>query len=1023
MMWAVILTALQVEYLAVRKHLTDLREDVHKGTVYQVGHFSANGKMWNVAIAQVGRHSESASAEAERSINHFNPKAAIFIGVAGGIKDVAIGDVVAATKVYGYEAGKAKDEFLPTPEVYRSSHAMEQRAKAVARETEWLKRINGATCNTTPKAFVEPIAAGAKVIKSTKSNIFEFLKSNYSDAIAVEMEGLGFFAATHVNPNVNALIIRGISDLIDGKDNADAGGSQEIASQNASAFAFEILATLNFGEEDSLQASLLDDRPKNGQIQKKSSTSIVNFPSPGELPEPGLFPIGSIPPFPRNQVFTGRETELETMASILFYSSNVANGAVIIGWRGVGKSQLAAEFSYRYGRSLKGVHWIKAEQDLASEIAGCGSKMSLPDWPDKLLDQMEMTSKAWRENGLHLVVMDNVESPQTVQDWMPKFLPAKILITSFRNDWPVDLGLDVIYLDVLPTAMSKELLRKLAPRLGTANDEELEVLASRLGNFPLALDVAGRYLKRRSELSLGEYLSELEKVDCALEHTSLKNWGDYSPTKHINPAATVILSWKQLGNDEIDILAKRLFCMCGYCAPNTTIPRQILTEALNAELSDQEEDKALLRLDSLGLAALTDTGPRLHTLLAEFARLQDQKSEESILASLANGIIAISNNALESGLLEKMNILREHLTAIAQASEKANLQTTGALWNNLGSYQQDLADYQGARRFFDLALKSDLNAYGQDHPKVAIDVNNLGALLQALGELEEARKCFERALTINEKVYGPDNPRTATDVNNLGTVLKDLGDFNEARKCIERALNINIKTYGPDHPKVSIAVNNLGTVLQAMGELKDARKCFERALEIDEKSYGPDHINVALRLNNLGAILQALSEFQEARMCYEKAIKIDKKAYGLGHPVVAADFNNLGTVLMNLGDFNEAKKCFEIAMEIDEKTFASGHPIVAAIANNLGSVLLEQGDIQGAKKYMQKALEINNKIYGPNHLDVAKAAYNMGVVLISLRDQLGAKRHFKSALDIYEKSLGPDHPITKEIRGNLRLIR
>src|SRR6266511_1760453 len=196
---AIILTALRVEYLAVRKHLINIEEAVHpQGDVYETGIFEGENRQWKVGIVEIGAGNPGAAQATERAIEYFKPEVAFFVGVAGGIKDVSLGDVVAATKAYGYESGKEKTKFLPRPDVGQSTHRMVQRARAEGRKENWFKRL-GYQVSTTPTVHVGPIAAGEKVIASTQSKVFEFLRSNYGDALAVEMEGRGFLQATHAH--------------------------------------------------------------------------------------------------------------------------------------------------------------------------------------------------------------------------------------------------------------------------------------------------------------------------------------------------------------------------------------------------------------------------------------------------------------------------------------------------------------------------------------------------------------------------------------------------------------------------------------------------------------------------------------------------------------------------------------------------------------------------------------------------------------------------------------------------------
>jgi hypothetical protein len=127
--------------------------------------------------------------------------------------------------------------------------------------------------------------AREKIVASVKSDVFQFLWTNYGDAVAVEMEGFGFLDAARASQRVSALVIRGISDLINNKAKADSEGYQEIASRHASAFAFELLAKLKIQSSYQTASSAI---PAEAQVVQPSSS---NLPAPGPAtkasPQPG----------------------------------------------------------------------------------------------------------------------------------------------------------------------------------------------------------------------------------------------------------------------------------------------------------------------------------------------------------------------------------------------------------------------------------------------------------------------------------------------------------------------------------------------------------------------------------------------------------------------------------------------------------------------------------------------------------------------------------------------------------------
>ena len=287
----VLLTAIEVEYMAVRNHLAGVHEETYLGTVYERGSFATEKWLWEVGIGQIGAGNSASAAAVERAITYFHPEIILFVGIAGGVKDVNIGDVVAATKAYGYESGKVVDTgFVARPEVGLSSHRLVERAKAEARKKTWLRRIPDYPhlLMPEPRTFVGPIAAGEKVVASTNSDLFRFLQSHYNDTLAVEMEGRGFFEAAHANERTQALIIRGISDLIDNKSQYDRQGSQEKAADHAAAFAFEVLAQLDIPEDPSISngsaiSKIVFPKSRSSFPQQVPASGTTNGSPPVEI--------------------------------------------------------------------------------------------------------------------------------------------------------------------------------------------------------------------------------------------------------------------------------------------------------------------------------------------------------------------------------------------------------------------------------------------------------------------------------------------------------------------------------------------------------------------------------------------------------------------------------------------------------------------------------------------------------------------------------------------------------------------
>ena len=135
---AVVVTALPVEARGRRALGRALRRAACVGACTR-GHLDAPAGRWDGMVAIAGRDNEAATEVTGHAVRDFDPAVALVVGVAGGLKDVRHGDVVAADAVSLYQAGKQEaDQFLARPQAQRGDERLIDLARHLSLDDAWL---------------------------------------------------------------------------------------------------------------------------------------------------------------------------------------------------------------------------------------------------------------------------------------------------------------------------------------------------------------------------------------------------------------------------------------------------------------------------------------------------------------------------------------------------------------------------------------------------------------------------------------------------------------------------------------------------------------------------------------------------------------------------------------------------------------------------------------------------------------------------------------------------------------------
>jgi tetratricopeptide (TPR) repeat protein len=739
-------------------------------------------------------------------------------------------------------------------------------------------------------------------------------------------------------------------------------------------------------------------------------------------------------PFGRNPFFTGRGQLLERLHAELSRSQRVAlnQSYALSGLGGIGKTQTAIEYAYRYREEYSAVFWVRAEsrETLIADYVAIARLLSLPGADAQDQSLIVAATKRWLEQHEGwLLILDNADELTLLPDFLPTGGQGRLLLTTraqatgkLAEALPVEKMERFEGIQLLLRRAKLLALGEPLDSVSAAVRTVAQQLVEELDGLPLALEQAAAYIEEIG-CTPAEYLALFHRHRLAL----LKRPSTLSSEYPHTVASTWALSFAQV--EQVSPAAAELLRVCAFLHPDA-IPEAMLTEGareLGPMLEPVATDSFLFNeaIQVLRRYSLIKRDPEmkvlnLHRLVQVVLK---EQMDQAAKRHWAERTVRMVNAAFPEASFEAWTRCERYLPQVQACAElieehRLSFPEAARLLHQAGVYLRERGIYEQAESFLQCALSIFEQVVGPESPETGSVHNDLARLYYYQGKYEQAEPLLKRALSLREQVLGSEHPETASTLNNLAWLYSRQSRYTQAEPLFQRALAIHEQTSGTRHSETATTLNGLGMVYLFQGKYEQAEPLLQRALAIHEQVLEPFDPEVAVSLNNLAMNYFYQARYEQADPLFQQALNIREQVLGPEHPDVAQSLDNLAALYRSQGKYTQAEPLQQRALSIYEQALGPEHPDTFIALYNLAQLYQSLRQYERAESLYQRALPHFERVFGPEHLRVGRGLHSLAQLYTVQGKYEQAEPLYQRALKIGEQTLGPEHPETARIRAD-----
>ncbi|MFI6641302.1 FxSxx-COOH system tetratricopeptide repeat protein [Streptomyces sp. NPDC050504] len=694
---------------------------------------------------------------------------------------------------------------------------------------------------------------------------------------------------------------------------------------------------------------------------------------------------------PRNERFTGRNDTLDRIHDVFTRGTGEGGRCVLRGISGVGKTQIAREYAYRFRNEYDIVWQVNAgfPGTAREQLADLAVRMELPagrETGDRIRAVQE-TLRTGRPHRNWLLIFDGADSVEGIEDLVPDG-PGHVLITTLTRDWAASSRTEEIEIQPFERRESVAFARRRAPRL---TPEEADALAEAVQDLPLLLNQTAAWLAINETMPVEPYIERIRSgrpnqfgISIADDDYRKSVWTSWSLTQNM------------LREKHPD--AAELLKVFGFFSPDA-IPVGLIQSARPGDLPPH---LAALAADPIGWHTSLR---RLHEATAVM-RMDYQASAGSDQNVESVQMHHLYHTFLRDEMLESDREAASKAACRVLVSGSPRTTSDTRLW---ARYAQIIPHLEHAGAF---------DSTDPDVLGLVIDCINY---LRERGEYSAGLQMCEKALARwPQRLPGTDRNLRLLDYL-YSILLRRVGRFREAEAMGRRSV-AQLSEHTADNSDLLRAKNGLGGSLMAIAAYGEAKDLFHQVCETYERLLGPEAPRSLGARHNLNQALTLLGNYDEALTAELKVLASCERVFKLRHPFTLNSGIFCATLLRLLGNYPQAMSRQEQNVKLHRQIMDRHHPQTLRAEQNLALCMRRSGDFATAEALMRTVFSRTSQVHGPRHPDTLSVLADYATLLRAHGDPARARDLATTATDEYGSLLGDGHPFAAGTLSNLAMV-